>query len=45
MQIGFVSGDLRDHAVAYINTDGNGRGFLSASGSHSLEHFINDLFD
>ena len=35
--------DLRDHAVAYINTDGNGRGFLSMSGSHSLEHFINGV--
>jgi N-acetylated-alpha-linked acidic dipeptidase len=35
--------DLRDHAVAYINTDGNGRGFLSASGSHSLEHFVNGV--
>jgi N-acetylated-alpha-linked acidic dipeptidase len=35
--------DLSQHAVAYINTDGSGRGFLSASGSHSLEHFINDV--
>ncbi len=34
---------LRQHAVAYINTDGNGRGFLGMSGSHSLEHFINDV--
>ena len=35
--------DLKAHAVAYINTDGNGRGFLSMSGSHSLEHFINGV--
>jgi N-acetylated-alpha-linked acidic dipeptidase len=35
--------DLRAHAVAYINTDGNGRGFLSMEGSHSLEHFINGV--
>ena len=33
--------ELRQQAVVYINTDGNGRGFLSAGGSHSLEHFIN----
>jgi N-acetylated-alpha-linked acidic dipeptidase len=35
--------DLRQHAVAYINSDGNGRGFLNMSGSHSLERFINDV--
>ena len=35
--------DLKEHAVAYINTDGNGRGFLSASGSHSLERFVNGV--
>ena len=33
------STDLKEHAVAYINTDGNGRGFLNMSGSHSLERF------
>jgi N-acetylated-alpha-linked acidic dipeptidase len=33
--------ELKDHAVAYINSDGNGRGFLNMSGSHSLEAFIN----
>jgi N-acetylated-alpha-linked acidic dipeptidase len=33
--------DLRQHAVAYVNTDGNGRGFLDVSGSHSLERFVN----
>jgi N-acetylated-alpha-linked acidic dipeptidase len=35
--------ELSEHAVAYINTDGNGRGFLNASGSHSLERFINGV--
>ena len=33
--------ELAQHAVAYINTDGNGRGFFHASGSHSLEAFVN----
>lgn len=35
--------ELKAHAVAYINTDGNGRGYLGMSGSHSLERFINDV--
>jgi len=35
--------DLQKHAVAYINSDGNGRGYFRASGSHDLEHFINDV--
>ena len=35
--------DLQKHAVAYINSDGNGRGFLNASGSHTLENFINGV--
>ena len=35
--------ELRQHAVAYINSDGNGRGFLGMSGSHTLQHFINDV--
>jgi N-acetylated-alpha-linked acidic dipeptidase len=35
--------ELQQHAVAYINSDGNGRGFLGASGSHSLENFINGV--
>ena len=33
--------ELRDKAVVYINTDGNGRGFLSAGGSHALESLVN----
>jgi N-acetylated-alpha-linked acidic dipeptidase len=35
--------ELRFKAAVYINTDGNGRGFLNAGGSHSLERFINDV--
>ena len=35
--------ELRQHAVAYINSDSNGRGFFFASGSHSLEHFMNGV--
>ncbi len=35
--------ELREHAVAYINTDGNDRGYLSMGGSHTLERFINDV--
>ncbi len=35
--------ELRDKAAVYINTDGNGRGFLSAGGSHALEGFINNV--
>ncbi len=35
--------ELQQHAVAYINSDGNSRGFLGLVGSHSLETFINDV--
>ena len=35
--------DLEKHAVAYINTDGNGRGFLNVEGSHTLENFMNGV--
>jgi N-acetylated-alpha-linked acidic dipeptidase len=35
--------ELRQKAVAYINTDSNGRGFLDAAGSHALERFVNEL--
>jgi len=35
--------ELRYKAGVYINSDGNARGFLNADGSHSLEHFINDV--
>jgi N-acetylated-alpha-linked acidic dipeptidase len=33
--------ELRRHAVAYVNSDGNGRGYLGMSGSHILEHLVN----
>jgi N-acetylated-alpha-linked acidic dipeptidase len=35
--------ELRQKAVAYINTDGSGRGFLGMGGSHALEPFINQV--
>jgi len=35
--------ELRQHAVAYINSDSNGRGFFRASGSHTLENFMNSV--
>jgi N-acetylated-alpha-linked acidic dipeptidase len=35
--------ELRKHAVAYFNSDGNGRGFFRAEGSHTLEAFINSV--
>jgi len=33
--------ELKEHAVAYVNSDNNGRGFLRAQGSHSLERLVN----
>ena len=35
--------ELREHAVAYINSDGNGRGFVNLQGSHTLERFLNGV--
>jgi N-acetylated-alpha-linked acidic dipeptidase len=35
--------ELAQHAVAYLNSDTNGRGFLGVSGSHVLEKFINGV--
>lgn len=35
--------ELRKKAVAYINTDGNSRGFINAAGSHTLEPFFNEI--
>jgi N-acetylated-alpha-linked acidic dipeptidase len=37
--------ELKQKAVAYINSDGNGRGFVGASGSHTLEPFFNQVMD
>src|SRR5947199_5351807 len=35
--------ELRAHAVAYINSDSNGRGYFDVQGSHTLEKFSNDV--
>jgi N-acetylated-alpha-linked acidic dipeptidase len=35
--------DLRRHAVLYLNSDTNGRGFLVPGGSHSLQHLVNEV--
>jgi N-acetylated-alpha-linked acidic dipeptidase len=35
--------ELRRHAAVYINSDSNGRGYLGAEGSHTLEQFINGV--
>ena len=35
--------ELKEKAVVYINSDGNGRGFLSAQGSHALEPFMDEI--
>jgi len=35
--------ELRRKAVIYVNSDGNGRGFLQAGGSHSLQTLVNQV--
>ena len=35
--------ELQQKAVAYINTDSNGRGFLNVGGSHTLESLVNEV--
>lgn len=35
--------ELVKKAVAYINSDGNSRGFIGASGSHTFEPFFNEI--
>jgi N-acetylated-alpha-linked acidic dipeptidase len=35
--------ELSKKAVAYINSDGNGRGFLEAGGSHALENMVSEV--
>ena len=37
--------ELSRKAVAYLNTDGMGRGFVSVGASHTLERFFNQLLD
>jgi N-acetylated-alpha-linked acidic dipeptidase len=35
--------ELREKAVFYLNTDSNGKGWLSAGGSHSLQTVVNEV--
>jgi N-acetylated-alpha-linked acidic dipeptidase len=35
--------ELRQHAILYINSDSNNRGYLEMEGSHTLEYFLNDV--
>jgi N-acetylated-alpha-linked acidic dipeptidase len=35
--------ELQQKAVVYINSDGNGRGFLGAGGSQALETFVDEV--
>src|SRR5205823_635709 len=35
--------ELTVKGVAYLASDGTGKGYLGLQGSHSLEHFVNDV--
>jgi N-acetylated-alpha-linked acidic dipeptidase len=35
--------ELQQKAVMYLNTDGNGRGYLGVGGSHYLENLVNSV--
>jgi N-acetylated-alpha-linked acidic dipeptidase len=35
--------ELQEKTVAYINTDGNGRGFFNAGGSHTLQAMVQEV--
>ncbi len=35
--------ELKQKGIVYINTDGNGRGFLGVEGSHSLQNFVSGV--
>jgi N-acetylated-alpha-linked acidic dipeptidase len=35
--------ELENKAVVYLNTDSSGKGWLDASGSHSLERFLHEV--
>ncbi len=37
--------ELKKHAVAYLNTDNNDKGFIYISGSHVLERFFNQIIE
>jgi N-acetylated-alpha-linked acidic dipeptidase len=39
----FHAEELQRHAVLYVNSDTNARGFLVAGGSHSLQHLVNEV--
>jgi N-acetylated-alpha-linked acidic dipeptidase len=39
----FHAEELQHHAVLYVNSDTNARGFLVAGGSHSLQHLVNEV--
>ncbi len=39
----FHADELSKHAVAYFNSDGNGRGMFRAEGTQSLEAFVNSV--
>jgi len=35
--------DLKEHGLIYINTDGNGRGFLGVGGNHAFQNFVSKV--
>jgi len=35
--------ELNEKAVAYLNSDSSGKGWIDAGGSHSLERFVNEV--
>lgn len=35
--------ELQEKCVLYINSDGNGRGYLYAGGSHALQSFVSEI--
>lgn len=37
--------ELKQKAVAYLNSDGNSRGFVRLGGSHVLERFFNEVME
>jgi N-acetylated-alpha-linked acidic dipeptidase len=37
--------ELKEHAVAYLNTDSSSRGFIGIGGSHVLERFFNQIIE
>src|SRR6516225_599701 len=37
------AGELKQKAVLYVNSDSNGRGFLTVAGSHDFQHVVNEV--